>query len=239
MRVAVGLAMEMVKSSTPRLCSACATILTVGGAGISLMDGRQASPVCASNSRIAALEDIQFALGEGPSRDAYHTKREVHVPRFDSAAFARWPTFAQFAQDAGINAAFSFPMSSKGARVGVLNLYRDAEGDLSQTQHGDSLAMVEVLAEAVLRWQDAAPPGALADELDEAVEYRAEIYQASGMVAVQLSIATSAALLRIRAYSFANDRTLAAVAADIVARRLRLTDDRDSPMNESPTEHAN
>jgi hypothetical protein len=229
MRVAVGLAMEMVKTSTPHLCTACATILAVSGAGITLMDGRQASPICASNQRVAAVEDIQFATGEGPSRDAYHTKHDVHIPRFDSAAVARWPSFTQFAEQTGFKAAFSYPMSSKGARVGVLSLYQDSEGDLSREQHGDSLAMVEVLAEAVLRWQDAAPPGSLADELGEAAEYRAEIYQASGMVAVQLSIAASAALLRIRAYSFANDTTLAAVAADIVARRLRLTDDREVP----------
>ena len=229
--------MEMVKSSTPRLCSACATILTVSGAAITLMDGQQASPVCASSPRVAALEDIQFATGEGPSRDAYHSRREVHVPRFDAAAFARWPSFTRSAQDAGIKAAFAFPMSSKGARVGVLNLYRDSEGELSQKQQGDSQAMVEVLAEAVLCWQDAAPAGALADELDEAVEYRAEIYQASGMVAVQLNVPTSAALLRIRAYSYANDTTVAAVAADIVARRLRLTDDREAP-DERSTRHA-
>ncbi len=237
MRVAVGLAMEMVKTSTPHLCSACATILTVSGAGITLMDGRQASPAGASNPRVAAIEDIQFATGEGPSRDAYDTKRDVHVPWLDSDALARWPSFTLCAQETGIKAAFSYPMSSKGARVGVLNLYQDEEGELSQEQHSDSLAMVEVLAEAVLRWQDAAPLGSLADELCEAAEYRAEIYQASGMVAVQLSIAASAALLRIRAYSFANDRTLAAVAADIVARRLRLTDDRRPP-DERPANHA-
>ena len=229
--------MEMVKSSTPQLCSACASILTVSGAAITLMDGQQASPVCASNPRVAALEDIQFATGEGPSRDAYRSRREVYVPRFDSASLARWPSFTRFAQDTGIKAAFAFPMSSKGARVGVLNLYRDSEGELSQTQQGDSLAMVEVLAEAILRWQDAAPSDALAAELDDAFEYRAEIYQASGMVAVQLGIPTSAALLRIRAYSYAHDKTLAAVAAEIVARRLRLTDDREAPDDRS-TSHA-
>jgi hypothetical protein len=49
------------------------------------------------------------------------------------------------------------------------------------------------------------------------------------MVAVQLQIPASEALLRLRAHAFANDQTLSAVAADIVARRLRLQDDRDEP----------
>jgi hypothetical protein len=45
------------------------------------------------------------------------------------------------------------------------------------------------------------------------------------MVSVQLSIPVSDALVRIRAYAFGHDRTVSAVAADIVARTLRLADD--------------
>jgi hypothetical protein len=96
-------------------------------------------------------------------------------------------------------------------------------------QHTDSIAMVEVLTETVLSLQDAAPAGALAADLDDAVAYRAEIHQASGMVSVQLQVPVAEALLRIRAHAFADGRPLGAVAADIVARRLRLTNDRELP----------
>lgn len=64
--------------------------------------------------------------------------------------------------------------------------------------------------------------GSLAPELDAVVAYRAEIYQASGMVAVQLQIPPAEALLRIRAHAFAHDTPVSAVANEIVARRLRL-----------------
>ena len=47
------------------------------------------------------------------------------------------------------------------------------------------------------------------------------------MVSVQLQVPVAEALVRIRAHAFADGRPLGAVAADIVARRLRLTDDRD------------
>jgi hypothetical protein len=50
------------------------------------------------------------------------------------------------------------------------------------------------------------------------------------MTAIQLSINTEEALLRIRAYAFANDQTVAETAAHIVARRLRLPNDDPSEM---------
>ena len=77
--------------------------------------------------------------------------------------------------------------------------------------------------------QDDAPLGVLADGLEDAVAYRAEIHQASGMVSIQLRIPVAEALVRVRAHAFANGLPVGIVAADIVARRLRLIDDRQEP----------
>ena len=156
----------------------------------------------------------------------------MHAPRLDLSASARWPSFVDLAHETGVGAVFAYPLSAKGAKIGVLTLYQDDEGELSAVQHTDSIAMVEVLTETVLSLQDGAPTGTLAADLDDAVAYRAEIHQASGMVSVQLQVPVAEALVRIRAHAFADGRPLGAVAADIVARRLRLTDDRDDPGGE-------
>lgn len=227
LRISVALAREAAKSSEARLCAACVDVLAVTGAGITIMGGDKAGPVCASNPRMAALEDLQFTLGEGPSHDAFRSNRPVHAPRLDVAASARWPSFVGLAQATGVGAVFAYPLSAHGARIGVLALYQDGEGELTAMQRGDSIAIVEVLTETVLSLQDAAPLGTLAPDLDEVVAYRAEIYQASGIVAVQVQIPVAEALLRIRAYAFADGRAVGAVASDIVARRLRLSDDRE------------
>jgi hypothetical protein len=42
------------------------------------------------------------------------------------------------------------------------------------------------------------------------------------MVSVQEGISVAEALIRLRAFAFGNDRLLADVADDVVARRLRL-----------------
>jgi hypothetical protein len=49
------------------------------------------------------------------------------------------------------------------------------------------------------------------------------------MVSIQLEIPVAEALLRIRAHAFSTGFSTGSVAADIVARRLRLVDDRNQP----------
>jgi hypothetical protein len=108
----------------------------------------------------------------------------------------------------------------------VLTLYQDVAGELSADQHYDSIAMAGLLSETVLSMQDIAPRGELAGGLQAVVAYRAEIHQASGMVSIQLQIPVAEALVRMRAHAFAIGSPVGDVAADIVARRLRLIDDR-------------
>ncbi|MGZ8724343.1 MAG: GAF and ANTAR domain-containing protein [Aeromicrobium sp.] len=229
MRIAVAFAREAAKSPEARLCSACVDVLAVTGAGITIMGGDKAGPVCVSNPRMAALEDLQFTIGEGPCQDAYRSNTHVHAPRLDVSASAHWPSFVDLAHATGVGAVFAYPLSANGAKIGVLTLYQEDEGEMSVNQHEDSIAIVEVLTETVLSLQDAAPSGTLAADLEVAVAYRAEIHQASGIVAIQLHIPVAEALLRIRAHAFAESRPAGEVARDIVARRLRLTDDRDQP----------
>ena len=49
------------------------------------------------------------------------------------------------------------------------------------------------------------------------------------MVSAQLGVAIGGAVVRLRAYAYAQDRRLSDVARDIVARRLRLTPDGTFP----------
>jgi hypothetical protein len=225
-RLAVAFARETARSATGRLCTACVEVLGVTGAGITIMDGVQAGPLCVSGPDVAALEDEQYTIGLGPCRDAFLTGVSVHAPRLDSDASTRWPTFVALARTCGIGAVFAYPLSIAGAKVGVLTLYQQLEGSLTVAQCDDSLALVGVLTETVLSLQDDAPLGTLAPGLDDAVKYRAEIYQAAGMIAVQLGVPADEALVRIRAHAFANDQTVAKIASLIVARRLRLPGDR-------------
>lgn len=225
LRIAVAFARGMTRSPSTGWCDVCADFLDVSGAAITIMTGEVAAPMCASNEAAGAMEDAQLIAGEGPSHDAFRLGRSVHVPELDAATSARWPTFGEAAAERGIGAAFAYPLSTSGASVGVLSLYRFEPGGLTAEQAADATSIVQVLTEAVLSLQDEAPMGTIAPVIDEVVAYRAEIYQASGIVAVQLGIGADEALLRLRAYAFARDTALDSVASEIVNGHLRLDDD--------------
>jgi hypothetical protein len=55
------------------------------------------------------------------------------------------------------------------------------------------------------------------------------LFQAQGMVTVQLGVTLADALARIRARAYSDNRPLREIARDIVARRLRLDGDTPDP----------
>jgi hypothetical protein len=139
----------------------------------------------------------------------------------------KWPTFINEARATGIGAVFAYPMLTGRSKIGVLTLYQDEPGNLTRAQSDDSLALADVLSRTILDMQANSPPGMLPVELDEAFTHRAEVHQASGMVAIQLKVPIPEALAAIRAFAFAEGRSVGKVAGDIVARRLRLSDVTD------------
>ncbi|CAN5602975.1 hypothetical protein BH23ACT3_BH23ACT3_13830 [soil metagenome] len=194
-------------------------VLDVTGAGITVLSGGEPGPICVSDAGVAGLENLQFDLAQGPCRDAFSSGRTVHAPQLDASHALRWPPFVELAYSSGIRAVSAYPLINETAGVGVLTLYRAHEGDLSEAQHHDGVAVARVLTDTLLSLRSVEP---VASTPDEAVTYRAEIYQASGMVAVQLGVAPGEALLRIRAHGVANGMSALDVAIEVVALRLRL-----------------
>jgi AmiR/NasT family two-component response regulator len=64
-------------------------------------------------------------------------------------------------------------------------------------------------------------------DLDDALSHRLEVYQAQGMVMVDLGVSLDEAMVRMRAHAYAHERGLTVVARDIVGGSLRLS--RDKP----------
>jgi GAF domain-containing protein len=209
--------------ATKRLCEVCAEATGVTGAGIMLMSGDvHRGSVCTTDEVSAMVEQLQYALGEGPCIDAYHYDQPVLEPDLVEPATPRWPAFSGLATSAGVRAIFGFPLHVGAVRLGALNLYCDRPGQLTDEQYADALTMADIAAEAVLVLQTNAPPGELAAELEAGANFEYVVHQASGMVAVQLGDSVAQALTRLKAYAFGNGRPLADVAQAVVDRTLRF-----------------
>jgi hypothetical protein len=152
------------------------------------------------------------------------------VFRHAAESVRRWPGFTAAARRLGAGAVFAFPLTVGAIQAGVLGLYRGSPGSLPDRQLGDLLiladaATVILLGSANEDNQDGDEAGLDGQARDLAV-HRAEIDQATGMLTVQLGVPAAAAFARLRAYAYSQDRRLADVAGDIVARRLRLHRDQ-------------
>lgn len=180
----------------------------------------------------AELEDVQFTLGQGPGADAAAGGTPVLVP--DVAAMeARWPQFALAAAGLGVRAVFALPLWIGAISVGVLVAHRATPGTLSDGTFADAIALAETVTVLLVHQQNAgADP---ADQTQSAPQpswagpatYRAQVHQATGMISAQLGVSLAEALVRLRARAFAEDRLVAEVAADVVARRLRFGERTD------------
>jgi hypothetical protein len=218
--------------ATKHLCSVCVELTGMSGAGIMLMAGDlPQGSVCTSDGVSKIIEDLQYALGEGPCIDAHNLGQPVLEPDLAEPSTPRWAAFTGPAVDAGVRAIFGFPLRVGAVRLGALNLYCDRSGPLTAEQHADSLVAADVATHAILALQANAPPGQLAVELESGSDFRYVVHQASGMVAVQLGVSVGQALIRLRAYAFGNERPLTDVARDVVARVLRF----DAPSDENDT----
>jgi hypothetical protein len=179
--------------------------------------------LCSTNDVSNLIEELQFTLGEGPCVDAYNQNRVVLESDLAHPRTPRWVAFTPHAVEAGVRAVFAFPLQAGTVRLGALDLYRDGPGPLDDDQHADALVMADVVANWVLDVQASAPPGSVAERLEQDADFHFVVHNAAGAVSIQLGVSVTEALIRLRAYAFSNDRPLRDVAEDVVARRLRFS----------------
>ncbi|HSS67034.1 MAG TPA: GAF and ANTAR domain-containing protein [Nocardioidaceae bacterium] len=206
-----------------RLCRAASRDLPASGVGISLVADGGLMTAAASEAAIATVEDLQFTLGEGPCLAAFGSRRPVLVADLDEAAATIWPVYASAAGEHGVRAVFAFPLQVGVARLGALDVYRAERGALTAWTMARALTYADAATHAVLDTTDDAAE--LVVFADDVAESRLEVYQAQGMLTVQLGISAERALMLLRAYAFAHDRDIAEVASDVIARRLTLEHD--------------
>jgi hypothetical protein len=231
------------------LCHDCVTDLDAAAGVVSLMTraGYRAA-AHATDPRARRLDEDQFTLGEGPTLDAFDTASEVlAVDLRDDPWPTRWPLFVPAAARLSIRAALSFPLRAGARSLGVMTVYGTDVVRVDEQRLSRAKTTAEQVTMTLLAGQQSRPsvddgvdPGddtdATADaapattgaggEVDSAVVYyRAEIYQASGMIMAQLNCTIDEAMTRLRAYAFARDLPLQDVARQVVDRKLRF--DRD------------
>jgi len=205
------------------LCLACTDVLDLSGAGLMLVSGgRSLGCVGVSDRRTAAVEQVEYTLGEGPCIAAYRSELPVFDADLADEEVVLWPEFRRGALAVGVHAAFGFPLLVDRICIGALNLYRDESGALTDDQIDDAVVAARLASRTLLSWQAEAPPGTVAWQLERVPNHRMEVHQATGRISVQAGVSLADALDLLRAYAFARDRPISDVAADVGTGLIRF-----------------
>jgi hypothetical protein len=93
-----------------------------------------------SGPRAQALDDIQYASGDGPGLEAARTRSVVSVD--DLSGDARWPELAERAQQEGVLGVVSIPLDVQRSAVGSVSLFVDRPGGIGSDLLLTAMALV-------------------------------------------------------------------------------------------------
>lgn len=209
------------------LCRDARRRLPISAAGIALMSQHGVIELAVgSDDRAAELEELQLTLGEGPCIDSFTTGRLVLHADLSAPGSDRWPAYTPAALQMGVRGLISYPLRIGGIQLGVLDLYRDQPGllddaDLSLALHyADAAVMLVLYLQTGVEGGEEEADSSTIRRLELEFHGHPEVHQATGMVSVQAAVGLTEALLLLRARAFAEGRTVAAVAREVIDRAI-------------------
>jgi GAF domain-containing protein len=144
-----------------------------------LVDGTLTTSVF-THPEVPEIDQAQYRTGEGPCVDAYRSGiRHVIESTRDPG---RWQEFRDSAERHGVLSTLSLPLLTHDGSIGALNLYSEVEHAFDEEQQAVAELFATqaafVLANARAYWD----ARSLSENLTQAMESRAEIEQAKGII---------------------------------------------------------
>ncbi|WP_245160152.1 GAF domain-containing protein [Blastococcus sp. CT_GayMR20] len=215
-----------------RLSRACARMLRVDGAGLSLLDAsQQRIPLGASSVEAEIAERLQFTVGAGPCMAAADTRQPVFAVEEDLRR--RWPVFSDLLFGATrYRAVVALPLQPALTGFGALDLFFERADDVPELDVFEALAVGELVTSALSdaavwsSWSAADGPDWLHGP---APLRRAAVWEAMGKLGVDLEIGAPAALALLRSRAYGSGQSVDDVAADLLSGRLRAADLTGAP----------
>ncbi len=202
-------------------------IFNVDGAGLMLADvDHHLLNAAVSDQRMRHLEELQIRHQEGPCIAAFEDKGLVRAE--DLTQEMRWPSFSKHAVTRGIRAVLASPIPYNQDAVGVVAVTSEerrpwsAEAELALLAFFTDLAAL-LIASMMLGEQQTE----LAAQLQSALNSRAIIEQAKGVLIGQQGLTAHDAYAQLRAQARTERRKLAIISAEVVSNAIRADSETD------------
>lgn len=191
-------------------------VLPVEACGVLVRDvGGALRAVAASSASAALLDLFQAQSSEGPCVESIETG-EVVAHR-SSQVEGRWPQFGRLLAAEGFGTVHAVPMMSRRTTVGALNLFGQVE--LGPADRAVAQAFADLAVLALLQGDLDDDAVVIMRRLHRAVQARATLGQAVGVLAERHGIDPDAALRQLKELARSEGVSLTVVALE-VARRV-------------------
>jgi GAF domain-containing protein len=193
----------------------CVSLLDVDSAGLLLADLRGGLQMLASTSeQTRMLELLQLQSDAGPCLQAFRTGQQVLVD--DLGADARWPEFDTRASGEGFGSVVAIPLRLRSERIGALNLFRQAQGRMTDSDLLVAQALADVATIGILH-QRVLTRGALVNsQLQTALNSRVLIEQAKGVLSERMGLDMDQAFIQLRSMARNSNRHLSDTARTVI-----------------------
>ncbi|WP_127783606.1 GAF and ANTAR domain-containing protein [Rhodococcus sp. X156] len=183
---------------------------------VTMVDGSGATTPAATGELACTLDEQQYSTGQGPCLQAATTGETLHIP--DMQAEQRWPEYTPFAARNGGLSSLSVPLPVQDTTVGALNIYArvvDAFDEHSRelAEHFAGYAAVTVRNASLYT-----ATTNLAEQMQAAMESRAVIEQAKGIIMGERRCSPDEAFRLLSKVSQDANRKLRDVATAFVAQ---------------------
>jgi len=196
-------------------------ILGLDGSGVALARDDRLEFTTAFPDRLAELEMAQIDHQSGPCMDAFRTGSVVAIQDLATQR-GRWPDYCAVAERLGLGSVAGIPMRLSGTAVGAVNLYSAGKRTWPQEDIDAAVVMADMATNYLVNASKLRQQEQLNEQLQRALDSKAVIEQAKGIVANEHSTTVDQALKRIRTHARNHHVTVRSVAEAVVELGLKI-----------------
>jgi hypothetical protein len=206
----------------------CAVLAHCESASVTIIERGRPVTVGSTDDTAQALDDAQYAVQEGPCLTAAREGRMIRID--DTHNDERWPRFTASARANDIRSSLSVPIPVSGPDTFAgFNVYGNALGGFSDADEQLCQAFAGQASIAVVNAQAYWAAFELSRNMASAMESRAGIEQAKGVLMATYRLDADAAFDLLRQRSQTTNRKLRDVAADVVNEASTRGEDEPQP----------
>ena len=187
--------------------------------GLTMLVEDQVTTSVFSDPEVREIDQAQYEAGSGPCLDSFRHGVVYGIP--STKDDTTWAEFSQKALQHGIRSTLSMPLLGADRPLGALNFYSPEEDGFSEEDQRAGAAFATQAAVVVANSQAYWDERGLREQLAEAMQSRATIEQAKGIVMAQSGVDADEAFDILRRASQRENRKLRDIARELVDRTSR------------------